>query len=105
MSRLIGFIAGHLGFWGIGVGSEKGEISIRGKARGDKSMIRFLLDEMKKIGTTAKEIRISHCQNLKCALALKQQIEETFRGVKVTLMETRGLDSFYAERRGLIIGF
>ena len=105
VNRLIGFIAGHLGFWGIGIGSDEGEIAIRGKARGDRSMIRFLVDEMKKIGTAGKEILISHCQNEKCALALKEQIEEAFRGVKVTLMETRGLDSFYAERRGLIIGF
>ena len=33
VSRLVGFIAGHLGFWGIGVGSDAGEITIRGKAR------------------------------------------------------------------------
>ena len=105
VNRLIGFIAGHLGFWGIGIGSEEGEIAIRGKARGDKSMIRFLVDEMKKIGTAGNEIRISHCRNEECALALKEQLEAAFRGVKVTLMETRGLDSFYAERRGLIIGF
>jgi fatty acid-binding protein DegV len=105
VSRLVGFIAGHLGFWGIGIGSDEGEIAIRGKARGDRSMIRFLVEEMKKIGTACGEIRISHCRNEKCASALKEQLEEVFRGVKVTLMETRGLDSFYAERRGLIIGF
>ena len=105
VSRLKGFIAGHLGFWGIGIGSDEGEIAIRGKARGDRSMIRFLVDEMRKIGTAGKEILISHCQNEKCAQALKEQIEAAFHGVKVTLMETRGLDSFYAERRGLIIGF
>ena len=78
VSRLIGFIAGHLGFWGIGIGSDEGEISIRGKARGDKSMVRFLVDEMKKIGTAGKEIRISHCRNGKCAQALKEQIEEVY---------------------------
>lgn len=105
VNRLIGFIAGHLGFWGIGIGSDEGEIAIRGKARGDKSMIRFLVDEMKKVGAAGREIMISHCQNEKCALALKEQIEQAFEGVKVILMETRGLDSFYAERRGLIIGF
>lgn len=105
VSRLIGFIAGHLGFWGIGIGSDEGEISIRGKARGDKSMIRFLTEEIRKIGPAGKEIRISHCLNEKCAAALKEQLEETFRGIRVTLMKTRGLDSFYAERRGLIIGF
>ncbi len=105
VSRLIGFIAGHLGFWGIGVGSEAGEITIRGKARGDRSMIRFLTEEMQKIGVSGKEIRISHCQNEKDATALKTKLEETFPGVRVILMETRGLDSFYAERHGLIIGF
>ena len=50
VSRLIGFIAGHLGFWGIGIGSDEGEIVIRGKARGEKSMVRFLVDEISKIG-------------------------------------------------------
>ncbi len=105
VNRLIGFIAGHLGFWGIGVGSDEGEIAIRGKARGDRSMIRFLAEEITKIGTAGREIVISHCQNLKCAQALKEQLEQAFQGVRVQLLETRGLDSFYAERRGLIIGF
>ncbi len=105
VSRLIGFIAGHLGFWGIGVASDEGEIAIRGKARGDRSMIRFLVDEMKKIGTAGSEIRIHHCRNEKNASELKEQLENAFAGVHVTLTETRGLDSFYAERRGLIIAF
>lgn len=105
VSRLIGFIAGHLGFWGIGIGSDEGEIAIRGKARGSKSMIRFLVDEMKKFGIAGKEIFISHCQNEKDALALKEQIEAVFQGIRVILMETRGLDSFYAERHGLIVGY
>ena len=52
-----------------------------------------------------KEILISHCMNEKCAQALKQQLEEAFNGIRVILMRTRGLDSFYAERRGLIVGF
>ena len=105
VNRLIGFIAGHLGFWGIGIGSDEGEIAIRGKARGDRSMIRFLVDEMKKVGSEVKEIRISHCQNEKDAQMLKEQIEAAFPAKTVTVMATRGLDSFYAERRGLIIGF
>lgn len=105
VSRLIGFIAGHLGFWGIGIGSDEGEIAIRGKARGDRSMIRFLVDEMKKVGSKVNEIRISHCQNEKDAVLLKEQIEAAFPGKAVAIMATRGLDSFYAERRGLIVGF
>lgn len=105
VSRLIGFIAGHLGFWGIGIGDEKGEIAIRGKARGDKSMIRFLMEEIRRIGVAGKQVVISHCQNEKDALALKEQLTAAFAGLAVTILSTRGLDSYYAERRGLIIGF
>ena len=103
VNRLIGFIAGHLGFWGIGVGTPEGEIAIRGKARGDRSMVRFMVDEMKKTGPAGKEIRIHHCRNEKDASALKEQVEASFPGIRVTLLATRGLDSFYAERRGLIV--
>ncbi len=105
VSRLIGFIAGHLGFWGIGVGDEKGEIAIRGKARGSKSMVRFLVDEIRKVGLAGKQIVISHCQNEKDALSLKAALEAAFAGIEVLVQPTRGLDSFYAERSGLIVGY
>ncbi len=105
VSRLIGFIAGHLGFWGIGIGDEHGEIAIRGKARGSKSMVRFLTEEVQKIGMAGKEILISHCRNEKDALALKASLEAAFPGADVQVQPTRGLDSFYAERSGLIVGY
>ena len=105
VSRLIGFIAGHLGFWGIGIGDEKGEIAIRGKARGSKSMVRFLVEEITRVGVAGKQILISHCRNLKDAEALKAALEATFSGIEVLIQEARGLDSFYAERNGLIIGY
>ena len=105
VSRLIGFIAGHLGFWGIGIGDEKGEIAIRGKARGSKSMIRFLVEEIGKVGLAGKQILISHCLNEKDALALKEALKAAFAGIEVLIQPTRGLDSFYAERSGLIVGY
>ena len=105
VSRLIGFIAGHLGFWGIGIGDEKGEIAIRGKARGSKSMVRFLVEEIQKVGVAGRQILISHCQNEKDALSLKAALESALPGIKVLVQATRGLDSFYAERSGLIVGY
>ena len=105
VSRLIGFIAGHLGFWGIGIGDEKGEIAIRGKARGSKSMIRFLVEEISRVGLAGKQILISHCRNLKDAEALKAALEAAISGVEVLIQPARGLDSFYAERSGLIVGY
>ena len=105
VSRLKGFIAGHLGFWGIGIGDENGEIAIRGKARGSRSMIRFLTEELQKVGLAGRQILISHCMNEKDALSLKESLLRVFPGVSVLIQATRGLDSFYAERSGLIIGY
>ena len=105
VSRLIGFIAGHLGFWGIGIGDDRGEIAIRGKARGSKSMIRFMVEEISRVGVAGRQILISHCRNLKDAEALKAALEAAFAGVEVLIQEARGLDSFYAERSGLIVGY
>ena len=105
VNRLIGFIAGHLGFWGIGAGSDEGEIVIRGKARGVKGMIRFLAEEIKKTGVAGKMIYINHCQNPEAAQELKKQLTALFPSVMINILPTRGLDSFYAERGGLIIGY
>ena len=43
--------------------------------------------------------------NEKDALALRDALLAAFPGVKVLVQPTRGLDSFYAERGGLIIGY
>lgn len=105
VSKLKALVAGHLGFWGIGVGDEAGEIAMRGKARGVRHMIRFLLNEIKETGVAGKEIIISHCFNEEAAQELKRGLLELFSGISVDILPTRGLDSFYAERGGLIIGY
>ena len=37
--------------------------------------------------------------------SLKDALAELFRQIPILILPTRGLDSFYAERGGLIIGF
>ena len=37
--------------------------------------------------------------------ALKAALEAAHAGIQVLIQATRGLDSFYAERNGLIIGY
>ena len=105
VNRFVGLIAGHLGFWGIGIGDENGTIAMRGKVRGQVKMIRFMVEEIKRIGLAGQEIVISHCQNLEAALRLKESLLEIFHQISVRILPTRGLDSFYAERNGLIVGF
>ena len=95
----------NLGFWGIGIGNEQGEIAMRGRARGSRSMIRFLTEELQKVGLAGKQIVISHCMNEKDARDLMSALLAVFPDVKVLVQPTRGLDSFYAERGGLIVGY
>ena len=36
---------------------------------------------------------------------LREQIEKTFPGVPVTVMETQGLTSYYAEETGILVAY
>ena len=78
---------------------------MRGRARGSRSMIRFLTEELQKVGLAGKQIVISHCMNEKDARDLMSALLAVFPDVKVLVQPTRGLDSFYAERGGLIVGY
>ena len=105
VNRLVGLIAGHLGFWGIGVGDDNGEIAMRGKARGPKNMLKVMLEEIGKIGLSGNRVVISHSQNQEAAEQLKARLLAAYSHITVDVIPTRGLDSFYAERHGLIVGF
>ncbi|MCR5066915.1 MAG: DegV family protein [Erysipelotrichaceae bacterium] len=104
MNRIVGLIATKLNIWGIGMGVQ-GVISIVGKAKGVKNMVKNVVEQMKKTCADAHRVIISHCLNEETAKMLRQQISETFENVKISVYPTRGLDSFYAERGGVIIGY
>lgn len=105
MSKLAGFLAGKLGFWGIGIGTEEGTIHIKGKARSKKKAIAAIVDDIWERAGVVKAVFISHCQNQECAELLKSAIQEKWGQIDVRIMPTRGLCSYYAERGGLIVGF
>lgn len=105
MNRIIGFIAHKLGMWGIGIGGPIGEIQIKGTARGPAKAITMILEELRSKGYTGGELAISHCQNEGMALRLRERIQELWANAPVTIRRTRGLDSFYAERGGVIVAF
>ncbi|MBR5048223.1 MAG: DegV family protein, partial [Erysipelotrichaceae bacterium] len=104
MNRIVGLIATKLNIWGIGMGN-KGVIDIVGKAKGVRNMVRNVVEHMKNTCADAHRVIISHCLNEETAEMLKQQISEAFPNVSVSVYPTRGLDSFYAERGGVIIGY
>ena len=48
---------------------------------------------------------VCHCMNEQMARSLKDMIVSRWESAKVQLLPTRGLDSYYAERSGLIISY
>lgn len=105
MSRLTGFVARKLGMWGIGIASNEGTITMKGKSRGAEKALRLLVEDMEERGFSGDLVAVSHCHNPDMAHRLKNAIEQRWNQAKVSIMTTRGLDSFYAERGGLIIAF
>ncbi len=105
VSPLVGLIAGHMGFWGIGIGDENGSIAIRAKVHGLRRMIRTIVEELQHIGLAGNLVTICHCFNEEAALRLKESIQTVFSNITVSIRPTLGLDSFYAERGGLIVGY
>ena len=102
MSKLTGFLASKLGFWGLGIGDE-GKIKIIGKVRGAKAMFRRVLADMEERGLPQSKIVISHCLNAPLAEELKALLKERWHHLEVDVFETSGLNSYYAERGGLIV--
>ena len=105
MSRIAGFLAGRLHLWGIGIGSEEGTIQIKQRARGKRMAVEAIIDDIRERRNNPGEVVISHCQNPELAQSLKESIEKAWHDAHVTVIPTRGLDSYYAERGGLIVAY
>lgn len=105
LSPVAGFVAKKLGFWGIGVATDEGKISIKGKVRGAKRALRSMLDDMQAWKTPIRQVVISHCQNQEMAESLKAEIEAHWNNVQIEIETTKGLCSYYAERHGLIVAY
>ena len=88
ISKAAGFIAGKLGIWGIGIGSQEGEIIVKNKTRGVQNVIGSFLADMKEHAFAGGYVVISHCQNLELAAKLRDKIQETWHSAKVKISGT-----------------
>ncbi|MDO4491630.1 MAG: DegV family protein [Lachnospiraceae bacterium] len=105
MSKMKGILAQALGMWGIGCGSLEGTILIEGKTRGEKKAVKMLVQSMQEKGYAGGKACISHCENPVLAETLKKNIQESWPEAEVEILPTRGLCSYYAEHKGLILSF
>lgn len=106
MNKVVGLLASKLNMRAVGIASEKGELSLLHKTRGEARCITLLLEELaSRKDLTGKPVVITHCQNPVGAKLLRLRIEEQWPGVEVTVLATHGLTSYYAQHQGLLIGF
>lgn len=105
VSPITAKMAGLLGIRVVGKASDKGDLQVLDKCRGEKGMQDSVISHLRKSGLKRGRVIISHCFNPDSANALKQLIEAEFKNVRVRMYNCRGLCGFYAEKGGLLIGF
>ena len=106
MRPIVGTLLRSLGIHIIADATAEGTIHVADKARGVGKTYRAITALMKASkDCTDAEVVISHCENLEGAMALKRQILADLPVKQVDLLSCRGLTSFYAMEKGLIVGY
>ena len=86
-----------------GTASPEGTISVTGKARGNRKAISTILKDMKDAGYQGGRAIITHTENEEQAEAMKQAILKEYPDADLRIYPTRGLCSYYMERRGIVV--
>ena len=106
MNKLVGIVASKLGIR-IVAEAREGKIEVLYKVRGQGRALDTLAAEMKrqKPGLGGKDIIISHCNNPLGVRYLQELLAKEFPGSEITVMETQGLTSYYAEETGILVAY
>lgn len=105
VNPLLAKISGALGMRVIERASEQGELETLSKCRGEKKALEKLVTHMSEMGYQGGAVRLDHCCNRSAAEQLRALIRAQYPNAEITIGETGGLCSFYAEKGGLILGF
>ncbi|MBW7572988.1 DegV family protein [Caproiciproducens faecalis] len=106
MSRVAGILATSLGIRAVASNTPEGEIKVLHKPRGEERAIQQIVETMSKLKNMAGQpVVISHCNNPKGAQRLKELISHVCLTTKITILQTRGLTSYYTESGGFLVGF
>lgn len=106
MRPLVGTLLHSLGIHVIADATPQGTIHVADKARGEAKTYKAITALMSASKDCAgAEVVISHCENPTGAVRLKEQILTDLSVKSVDIISCRGLTSFYAMEKGLIIGY
>lgn len=105
VSKLEGGLAGLLGIRILGTASTEGTLELLHKCRGQKKLYEQMFNRMLDDGFAGGRVVISHSLNEQGAEYIKTKIKEKFAQARVTIMPTGGLCAYYAQRRGILVGY
>lgn len=104
VSPAVAKIAGVLGIYVVGKVKD-GTLDATHKCRGEKKVLKTLIDELKTAGYCGGKVRIAHCLNPEAAALFKAALKERYPHCDVLIDVCKGLCSYYAEIGGLLVGF
>ena len=106
VSPVVAAMAGMLGIRLVGKASDVGTLEPMHKCRGEKKALETMLSlMMNDMGYSGGKVVIGHGLNPNAAENLKAMILKQFPSASITIREHAGLDCFYAEKGGILLGF
>lgn len=106
MRPLLGTMLYTLGIHVIAEGTREGTIHVCGKARGNEKTYKEIVKLMQEQkDCTGADVIITHCQNKEGAERLAECIQANLPVEGIEFLDCRGLTSYYAMDKGLIICF
>ena len=106
MKPLVGKVVAALGIHLIAQASDIGTVELMFKVRGEEKTLEKMVEYMnEQKDMTDKPVVISHCNNHKAVERIKELIKEKCHTEDITVNHCKGLTSFYAMEKGLLIGY
>ena len=84
--------------------SEEGTIQQISKCRGEKKVVKSMIEHLENAGYHGGKVRISHADNLKLAHSVRDKILELYPQADIIVYPMGGLCTYYAEIGGLLVG-
>ncbi len=100
-------IASAIGVLNISIfatASEEGTIQQISKCRGEKKVVKSMIEHLENAGYHGGKVRISHADNLKLAHSVRDKILELYPHADIIVYPMGGLCTYYAEIGGLLVG-
>lgn len=104
VSKAVASAIGVLNISIFATASEEGTIQQISKCRGEKKVIKSMIEHLENAGYHGGKVRISHADNLKLAHNVRDKILELYPHADIIVYPMGGLCTYYAEIGGLLVG-